>query len=67
MVITNDKIDVVFFCERYFFNGFYAAIQCNDQADTMFDRILNAFKGNAVSFRIAVGNIVINLDRKSVV
>src|SRR4030042_3762213 len=59
MMVTDNEIDISFFCIGNLFYSFNSAIKRNNQGYTVMVGIINGLKGNTISFGIAVGNIKI--------
>src|SRR5690606_1650696 len=56
-MVTNNEIDSALASVAYLIQCFYTTVQCNDQCKPIFSCIVDALVRNAISFRIAIGQV----------
>ena len=60
MVIADDEVDATSSCISHFIYRFDSAVERDDELAPRRMRIIDALKGDSISFGIAIGNIEIN-------
>lgn len=57
MVVADDEIDATLVGVFDALDGLDAAIECDDQLETVFGSIVDALEGDSITFFVAVGNV----------